>query len=60
MFMMADHAWPSKKPRRECSFQTEWQTCGIYPNSNDLCSYWHDIGKIKTLEGKARFGKIAS
>ena len=19
-------------------------------NSNDLCSYWHDIGKMKTLE----------
>ena len=24
-------------------------------NSNDLCSYWHDM---KTLEGKARFGNI--
>ena len=29
-------------------------------NSKDLCSYWHKIGQMKTLEGKSRFGNIAN
>ena len=56
MFMMAG---PSKKPRRECSFQKKWQTCSIYSSkkrSTNRCSYWHDIiGKMKTLEGNVYF-----
>ena len=29
-------------------------------NSKDLCSYWHEIDQMKTLEGKSRYGNIAN
>ena len=29
-------------------------------NSKDLCSYWHKIGQMKTLEGTSRFDNIAN